>query len=45
MGGACSTYRLKSTMCMLLGRKPEGGRHVGRPSIDGRIILKCFLNT
>jgi hypothetical protein len=34
----------KSTVYMVLGRKPEGKRCPGRPSVDGRIILKWILN-
>jgi len=45
MGGACSTYggdKRRGVYRVVVG-KPEGKRLLGRPSIDGRIILKCVF--
>jgi len=43
MGGACSAYgERRSVYGILLGRL-EGKRLVGRPSVDGRVILKWIF--
>jgi len=40
MGGACSAYGGEWRRIQVLVGKPEGKRPLGRPSIDGRIILR-----
>jgi hypothetical protein len=35
--------KMRSVYKMLVG-KPEGKRPLGRPTLNWRIILKCFLN-
>jgi len=44
MGGACNTYGERSVYGVLLGRL-ERKRPLGRPSVDGRIILKWIFKT
>jgi hypothetical protein len=43
MAGACSTDGGGRGMCMVLVRNPEGKRPLGRPRVDGRIILRCIF--
>jgi len=44
MGGACGTYwGSRSAYRILMGR-PDGKRQLGRPRLDGRIILKWIFN-
>jgi transposase len=43
MGGACSTYRDKKGAYRILVGRPEGRRPLGRPGVDGRIILKWIF--
>jgi hypothetical protein len=39
MGGACSTYRERRDVYMVLMGKTEGKRPLEDPGLDGRIIL------
>jgi hypothetical protein len=43
MGGARSTYGVKSGAYRILVGRPEGRRPFGRPGVDGRIILKWIF--
>jgi len=43
MDGACSTYEKDEKCIQILVKKPEGERPLGRPSIDGEIILRRIL--
>ena len=39
MGGTCCTYGRRDVHKVLVG-KPDGKRPLGRPNLDGRIILR-----
>jgi hypothetical protein len=39
MGGACNADRQERDVYRVLVGKPEGKRPLGRPGVDGRIIL------
>ena len=43
MGGACSAYVGQQRHIQGFGGKPGGKRPLGRPSIDGRIILRWIF--
>jgi hypothetical protein len=43
MGGAYSTYGGNRGAYRILVGRPEGGDHLGDPSIDERIILKWIF--
>jgi hypothetical protein len=43
MSGACNTYGGEEGACRVLVGKPEGKRPLGRPGIDGRIILRLIF--
>ena len=40
MGGACGAYREGRGVHRVLVGEPEGKRPLGRPTLDGRIILR-----
>ena len=43
MSGACSTYGGEVRLHRVLVEKPEGKRPLGRPDVDGRIILSWIF--
>jgi hypothetical protein len=43
MGGTCSTYRERRDVYRVLVGKPEGKRPLGRPDVDGRVILRWIF--
>jgi hypothetical protein len=43
MGGACSAYGERRGVYRVLVGKPEGKKHLGDPSVDGRIILRWIF--
>ena len=43
MAGACSTYGERRGVYRVLMGKPEGKRPLGRPGVDGRIILRWIF--
>ena len=43
MDEVCSTYGGEEGACWVLVGKPEGKRPLGRPGIDGRIILRLIF--
>jgi len=45
MGGACSKYRERRGICMVLVGIPVGKRPLGRIGIDGVIILRWILGS
>ena len=40
MGGACNTWVKRRGVYKVLVGKPDGKRPLGRPRLDGRIILR-----
>ena len=43
MGGACSAYGERRGLCRILVGKLEGNMPLGRPVIEGRIILRWIF--
>jgi hypothetical protein len=43
MGGARSAFGDRKCVYMVLVGKPEGKRPLGRPGVDGRIILRLIF--
>jgi hypothetical protein len=43
MGEACSANGERRDIYGILVGKPEGNRPLGRPSVDGRIILRWIF--
>ena len=43
MGGARSTFGERKCVYVVLVGKPEGKRSLGRPGVDGRIILRLIF--
>ena len=43
MGGACGAYGEGRGVHRVLVGKPEGKRPLGRPTLDGRIILRWIF--
>ena len=43
MGGACGTYGKEERLIQSLGEEYEGKRPLGRPDVDGRVILRLIF--
>jgi len=43
MGEACSTYGGEEAAYRVLVGKPEGKKPLGRPGLDGRIVLRLIF--
>jgi hypothetical protein len=44
MGGACSTYGREERCIKVFGGENRGRRPLGRPGVDGRIVLRSIFN-
>jgi len=43
MSGTCSMHDVLGNTCLILVRKVQGKRSLGRITLDGRTVLNCIL--